>query len=50
MVYYCGECGDRVREAVLDLRAKMQRERDLKREATHHILIVALHTDSLWEK
>jgi hypothetical protein len=36
--------------AVADLKAKLQRERENKREEIHKALIIALHTDSLWEQ
>jgi hypothetical protein len=36
--------------AVKELKEKLQRERDLKREEIHRILLIAMHTDALWEK
>ncbi len=35
---------------VNDLKDKMQRKHDLKREEVHRALLIAQHTDSLWER
>jgi len=35
---------------VNDLKEKLQREHELKREQIHRALIIALHTDALWER
>jgi len=37
-----------IENAVQDLKAKLQRERDLKREALHRVLAEVSHSDS-WE-
>lgn len=37
-------------DAIDDLKAKLQRKREIHRDEIHQTLIIALHTDSLWEK
>lgn len=37
-------------KAVTDLKAQLQRRREIRRDKIHMALIIALHTDSLWEK
>lgn len=39
-----------IRQALFDLAAELQRRRQIHREVIHRALIVAVHTDSLWEK
>lgn len=38
-----------IQKAVNEVKNKLQRIKDLKREETERLLIVALHTDSIWE-
>lgn len=39
-----------IAQAVMDMKHQLQRARDLRREETERLLILALHTDSLWER
>ena len=39
-----------IRAAVDDLKRELQEKRELRREGIHRALIIALHTDCLWEK
>lgn len=38
-----------IRQALFDLAAELQRRREIHREVIHRALIVAVHTDSLWD-
>jgi len=37
-------------KCVNDLKEKLQREHDLNREQVHRTLLIAMHTDALWER
>ncbi|MBT0160640.1 hypothetical protein G4O51_11740 [Candidatus Bathyarchaeota archaeon A05DMB-2] len=37
-------------KAAAELKAQLQRRREIHRDEIHQTLIIALHTDSLWEK
>jgi len=39
-----------IRAAVGDLKKELEQKRELHREGLHQALIIALHTDCLWEK
>lgn len=41
---------EQIKQAVFDLAKDLQRERELHREGIQRALIIALHTDSHWEK
>jgi hypothetical protein len=41
---------NQIRAAVDDLKCELQEKRELHREGIHRALIIALHTDCLWEK
>jgi len=39
-----------IRAAVTNLNKEVEQKRELHREGIHRALIIALHTDCLWEK
>ena len=38
-----------IKRAVLELKAQLQREREIKRDVLHRVLLEALHSDSMWD-
>jgi len=41
---------EQIKKAVLDLAKDLEKQRELHREDIHRSLIIALHTNSHWEK
>lgn len=44
------DAANQIRHAIFDLKNGLQNKRELHRENLHRALIIALHTDCLWEK